>query len=53
MKEIVEWLIGIERMAGTLYRDAEIFFKKDTDLSAFLHEVGRRRGLAFSHHGQR
>jgi CheY-like chemotaxis protein len=47
MKEIVEWLIGIEQLAGALYREAEIFFKKDTDLSAFLQTLGEDEAWHF------
>ena len=40
MKEIIEWLLGIEQMAGNLYRDAAVYFKADKKLSGFLKELG-------------
>jgi len=36
MQEIVEWLIGVETLAGNLYRSAGAFFHKDKQLSELL-----------------
>ena len=47
MKEIIEWLLGIERMAGDLYRDAAFFFKEDKALSDFLRELGEDEAWHF------
>jgi len=47
MKEIIEWLIRVERMAGGLYRDAASFFKEDKELAAFLGELGEDEAWHF------
>lgn len=47
MKEIIEWLIRVERMAGSLYRDAAVFFKEDKELAAFLGELGEDEAWHF------
>jgi len=36
MKEIIEWAIGIEQLAGNLYSEAASFFDEDKELAAFL-----------------
>ena len=47
MKEIIEWLIGVEQMAGNLYRDAESFFAEDKKLAAFLGKLGEDEAWHF------
>ena len=47
MKDIVEWLIEIEQLAGNLYRDAAEFFKEDTKLADFLMELGEDEAWHF------
>lgn len=47
MKEIIEWLIGIEKMAGSLYRNAASFFKEDKMLAAFLGTLGEDEAWHF------
>lgn len=47
MKEIIEWLIRVEQMAGSLYRDAAFFFKDDKELAVFLGELGEDEAWHF------
>lgn len=36
MREIIEYLLKIEKMAGDIYKDASVFFKQDTEFARFL-----------------
>lgn len=47
MKEIIGWLIGIERMAGHLYRNAALSFKEDKKLADFLEALGEDEAWHF------
>lgn len=39
MKEIVEWLIGIEKLAGNLYSEAASLFPEDREMTHFLQRL--------------
>jgi CheY-like chemotaxis protein len=47
MKEIIEWLIGIEQVAGNLYREAALLFAQDKGLSAFLRDLAEDEAWHF------
>jgi len=47
MQEQIKWLIGIEQMAGKLYREAADFFKEDEGLSNFLNGLAEDEALHF------
>lgn len=47
MKEIIEWLIGIEQSAGDLYREAAACFAKDRKLAEFLRELAEDEAWHF------
>jgi rubrerythrin len=36
MKEIMEYLLKIEKTAGDIYKDASVFFKHDKEFARFL-----------------
>ena len=44
MKEIVDWLINVEGIAGNLYDGACKQFKDDHKLSAFLSHLAEDEG---------
>jgi len=47
MKELIEWLIGIERMAGEMYKNAAGVFKNDKHLARFLHHLAEDEAWHF------
>ena len=47
MKEIINWLISIERMASSFYKDAADFFKTNKELSSFLNILGEDEAWHF------
>lgn len=44
MKQIIEWLISMEQMAGGFYSDAASLFKEDKKLSRFLNHLAKDEG---------
>lgn len=48
MKEIVDWLRGMEQLASDLYKSAASFFEEDKSLSEFLVKLGDDE----AHHGE-
>lgn len=47
MKEVIDWLIGIERMAGNLYSEAAVFFADDKGLADFLQVLAQDEAWHF------
>lgn len=39
MKELIEWLEGVEQASADLYREAAVVFREDEALSAFLRQL--------------
>jgi len=39
MKELVDWLAGVEQLAGDFYRESAVVFQEDAALSAFLRRL--------------
>ena len=47
MREITNWLIGIEQLAGNLYRGAAEFFRDDKELAPFLANLAEDEAWHF------
>jgi CheY-like chemotaxis protein len=47
MKELIEWLIGIEHMAGEIYKNAAGVFKNDKHLVRFLYHLAEDEAWHF------
>ena len=47
MREIIEYLLTIEKTAGDLYKDASVFFKQDTEFARFLSRLSEDEASHF------
>ena len=47
MREIIEWLLKVETLAGTFYKEASKHFEKDAKLSEFFLHLAEEEGSHF------
>ena len=47
MREIIEYLLKMEKTAGDLYKDASVFFKQDTEFARFLSRLSEEEASHF------
>ena len=47
MKEIIEWLIGMEHLSGEIYDDAAVLFKEDKEFAELLNHLAEDEAWHF------